>query len=85
MKDDTLGKCVRLALQTLEITAADMSPRLLRNTYARRHLHAGRTDEEVANLLGLSSHRTSVRLRQTLDPSFASPECEYESMNSEIG
>jgi len=33
------------------------------NTYARRHLHAGRTDEEVANLLGLSSHRTSVRLR----------------------
>jgi site-specific recombinase XerD len=85
MKDDTLGKYVRLALQTLEITAADMSPRLLRNTYARRHLHAGRTDEEVANLLGLSSHRTSVRLRQTLDPSFASPECEYESMDSEIG
>jgi site-specific recombinase XerD len=85
MKDDTLGKCVRLALQTLEITAADMSPRLLRNTYARRHLHAGRTDEEVANLLGLSSHRTSVRLRQTLDPSFASPDCEYDAMDSEIG
>jgi site-specific recombinase XerD len=71
MKDDTLGKCVRVALKSLNITAADMSPRLLRNTYARRHLHAGRTDEEVANLLGLSSHRTSVRLRQTLEPSFA--------------
>ena len=71
MKDDTLGKCVRIALKSLNITAADMSPRLLRNTYARRHLHAGRTDEEVANLLGLSSHRTSVRLRQTLEPSFA--------------
>lgn len=69
MKDDTLGKCVRLALESLDIKAADMSPRLLRNTYARRHLHAGRTDEEVANLLGLSSHRTTVRLRQTLEPS----------------
>ena len=71
MKDDTLGKCVRVALKSLNITAADMSPRLLRNTYARRHLHSGRTDDEVANLLGLSSHRTSVRLRQTLEPSFA--------------
>jgi site-specific recombinase XerD len=71
MKDDTLGKCVRIALESLDIKAADMSPRLLRNTYARRHLHAGRTDEEVANLLGLSSHRTTVRLRQTLEPSFS--------------
>jgi site-specific recombinase XerD len=70
MKDDTLGKCVRIALESLGISAADMSPRLLRNTYARRHLHAGRTDQEVANLLGLSSHRTTVRLRQTLAPSF---------------
>jgi len=67
MKDDTLGQCVRSALKTLNISAADMSPRLLRNTYGRRHLHAGRTNEEVSNLLGLSSHRTAVRLRQTLD------------------
>jgi site-specific recombinase XerD len=69
MKDDTLGKCVRIAMLSVNMTAADMSPRLLRNTYARRHLQAGKTDEEVANLLGLSSHRTSARLRQTLEPS----------------
>ena len=31
----------------------------------------GRPVEEAANLLGLSSHRTCVRLRQTLEPSFA--------------
>jgi site-specific recombinase XerD len=67
MKDDTLGQCVRAALKTLNISAADMSPRLLRNTYGRRHINAGHTNEEVSNLLGLSSHRTPVRLRQTLD------------------
>jgi len=67
MKDDTLGQCVRAALNTLNISAADMSPRLLRNTYGRRHINAGHTNEEVSNLLGLSSHRTAVRLRQTLD------------------
>ncbi|MGV7242050.1 tyrosine-type recombinase/integrase [Caballeronia sp. M23-90] len=68
MKDDTLGKCVRSALAKIEVTAADMSPRLLRNTYGRRHIAAGGTNEQVSNLLGLSSHRTAVRLRQTLEP-----------------
>jgi site-specific recombinase XerD len=67
MKDDTLGQCVRAALDSLNITAADMSPRLLRNTYGRRHIHDGCTNEEISNLLGLSSHRTAVRLRQTLE------------------
>ena len=67
MKDDTLCKCVRSALKPLNISAADMSPRLLRNTYGRRHLHAGRTNAEMSNLHGHSSHRTAVRLRQTLD------------------
>lgn len=67
MKDDTLGKCVRSALGKINVTAADMSPRLLRNTYGRRHIAAGGTNEQVSNLLGLSSHRTAARLRQTLD------------------
>lgn len=67
MKDDTLGQCVRALLKPLNISAPDMSPRLLRNTYGRRHINAGCTNEEVSNLLGLSSHRTAVRLRQTLD------------------
>jgi len=67
MKDDTLGKCVKSALAALGITAGDMSPRLLRNTYGRRHICAGATNEQVSNLLGLSSHRTAARLRQTID------------------
>jgi len=67
MKDDTLGKCVRSALAALDITAGDMSPRLLRNTYGRRHICAGSNNEQVSNLLGLSSHRTATRLRQTID------------------
>jgi len=67
MTDHTLGQCVRALLLTLHVTAADMSPRLLRNTYGRRHIHHGRSDEELSNLLGLSSHRTAARLRQTLD------------------
>jgi site-specific recombinase XerD len=70
MKDDTLGKCVRSALAALDITAGDMSPRLLRNTYGRRHICTGSTNEQVSNLLGLSSHRTAARLRQTVDFGF---------------
>ncbi len=66
MKDDTLGKCVRSALANLDIKAEDMSPRLLRNTYCRRHIIAGSTNEQASNLLGLSSHRTAARLRQTM-------------------
>jgi site-specific recombinase XerD len=59
VKDDTLGQCVRHALAEVDVTAADMSPRLLRNTYCRRHLRAGKTNEQVSSLLGLSSHRTN--------------------------
>ncbi|SAL88275.1 phage integrase family protein [Caballeronia arvi] len=67
MKPDTLVKCVRTALKAAGLSAADESPRLLRNTYGRRHLAAGKTNEQVSNLLGLSSHRTVTRLRFTLD------------------
>jgi site-specific recombinase XerD len=67
VKDDTLGQCVRHALAEVDVAAADMSPRLLRNTYCRRHLRAGKTNEQVSSLLGLSSHRTAVRIRQTIE------------------
>jgi len=66
MKPATLGQCVRGALHAIEAAAADESPRLLRNTYGRRHLLEGKTNEQVSNLLGLSSHRTATRLRETI-------------------
>ncbi|SAK73174.1 phage integrase family protein [Caballeronia pedi] len=68
MKPDTLVKCVRIALRRAGLSASDESPRLLRNTYGRRHIAAGGTNEQVSNLLGLSSHRTVTRLRLTLEP-----------------
>lgn len=67
MKPNTLLKCVRTALREAGLTAADESPRLLRNTYGRRQLIAGKTNKQVSSLLGLSSHRTATRLRQTLE------------------
>ena len=66
MKPATLGQCVRAALRAIGAAAADESPRLLRNTYGRRHLLEGKTNEQVSNLLGLSSHRTATRLRETI-------------------
>jgi site-specific recombinase XerD len=66
MKSATLGQCVSGALGAVGVAAADESPRLLRNTYGRRHLLQGKTNEQVSNLLGLSSHRTATRLRETI-------------------
>ncbi len=66
MKPATLGQCVRAALRLVNAAATDESPRLLRNTYGRRHLLEGKTNEQVSNLLGLSSHRTATRLRETI-------------------
>ena len=66
MQPDTMLKCVRVALRRADLSAADESPRLLRNTFGRRHILAGKTNEQVSNLMGLSSHRTATRLRQTL-------------------
>jgi hypothetical protein len=69
VKPATLGQCVRAALRLVDATATDESPRLLRNTYGRRLLLEGKTNEQVSNLLGLSSHRTAARLRETIaDP-----------------
>jgi hypothetical protein len=39
---------------------------VLRNTFARRLLAAGRTNEDTSRLLGLASQRTVTRLRATI-------------------
>ncbi|WP_250537037.1 site-specific integrase [Caballeronia sp. AZ10_KS36] len=67
MQPDTMLKCVSRALHRAGLTAADESPRLLRNTFGRRQIIAGKTNEQVSNLMGLSSHRTATRLRQTIE------------------
>ncbi|WP_459906129.1 tyrosine-type recombinase/integrase [Caballeronia sp. HLA56] len=69
MRPDTLLNCVRAALHEANLSAPDESPRLLRNTFGRRYLIAGKTNEQVSVLMGLSSHRTVTRLRQTIDDS----------------
>ncbi len=66
INDVLLGAIVRDALEAIGFSAPDMSPRVLRNTFARRHLLAGRTNEEVTGFLGLASQRTAIRLRATL-------------------
>ncbi|BAO93118.1 tyrosine-type recombinase/integrase [Caballeronia cordobensis] len=72
MQPDTMLKCVREALRSANLSAADESPRLLRNTFGRRLIIAGKTNEQVSNLMGLSSHRAAARLRQTFVPREAS-------------
>ncbi|MDR5755125.1 MULTISPECIES: site-specific integrase [unclassified Caballeronia] len=67
MQPDILLKCVRGSLRRAGLSAADESPRLLRNTFGRRKIIAGKSNEQVSNLMGLSSHRTATRLRQTVD------------------
>jgi site-specific recombinase XerD len=66
MSDMLLHKIVKPALEAIDFLAPDMSPRILRNTFARRLLLAGRTNEDVSRLLGLASQRTVVRLRATI-------------------
>jgi site-specific recombinase XerD len=66
MKAGTLGQCVQASLRAVDAAAADESPRLLRNTYGRRHLVEGKTNEQVSSRMGLCSHRTVTRLRETI-------------------
>jgi integrase len=66
INDVLLGSVVREALEAIGFRAPEMSPRVLRNTYARRQLVTGRSNEDVSRLLGLSSQRTVVRLRETI-------------------
>ncbi|MEZ2354566.1 hypothetical protein [Caballeronia sp. RCC_10] len=67
MQTDTMLKFARAALRRTGFDATDESPRLLRNTYSRRRIVAGKTNEEMNDLMGLSSHRTATRLRQTVE------------------
>ncbi|MGT2434129.1 tyrosine-type recombinase/integrase (plasmid) [Cupriavidus basilensis] len=65
--DMSLGKIVRAALETIAFEAEDMSPRILRNTYCRRQLLAGRSRDEVSKRLGLASTRTCDRIAATIE------------------
>ncbi|MFP3709294.1 site-specific integrase [Paraburkholderia sp. SIMBA_009] len=66
LSDETLWRAVRAALDAQGFEGTDRSPRVLRNTFARRLLISGRSNEEVSGLMGLASHRTVIRLRATL-------------------
>jgi len=69
MTDEMLGRIVRDELLAVDIRVPDMSPRTLRNTFARRLLLAGRSNDDVMQLLGLTSPRTVIRIRATLPSS----------------
>lgn len=64
--DMSFGRVVSAALEAIGGADAKMSPRTLRNTFGRRQLLAGRTREEVSQMLGLSSHRTCDRVAATI-------------------
>jgi len=66
VNDVLLGTVVKDALEAIGFVAPDMSPRILRNTFARRQLLSGRSNEDTTAMLGLVSQRTVVRLRATI-------------------
>ena len=69
MTDEMLGRIVRDELLAIDVRLPDMSPRTLRNTFARRLLLAGRSNDDVMQMMGLSSQRTVIRIRATLPSS----------------
>ncbi|KVN06850.1 tyrosine-type recombinase/integrase [Burkholderia diffusa] len=66
MTDEMLGRIVRDELVAVDIRVPDMSPRTLRNTFARRQLIAGRSNDDVMQMLGLASQRTVIRIWETI-------------------
>jgi site-specific recombinase XerD len=66
LSDWTMISIVKAQLEAIGFEGPEMGPRVLRNTYARRKLLEGRTDEDVSALLGLVSLRTVHRIRQTM-------------------
>ncbi|MEX3816618.1 tyrosine-type recombinase/integrase [Paraburkholderia sp. BR13439] len=66
INDVLLGVIVNDALEKIGFAALDMSPRILRNAFARRRLLASRSNEDTSGMLGLMSHRTVTRLRATI-------------------
>jgi site-specific recombinase XerD len=67
MDDGILYRFIKRAVRATGVTVADITPRILRNTYGRRHIASGCTNEQVSKKLGLSSQWTAARLRCTLD------------------
>ncbi|TCK33312.1 hypothetical protein B0G84_7518 [Paraburkholderia sp. BL8N3] len=72
MNDVLLGTIVKEALEGIDFVARDMSPRVLRNTFARRQLLGGRSNDDTSRMLGLVSHRTVTRLHATISEPVAS-------------
>ena len=66
LTDMYLSRMIARVFDAIGIERSGGGPRLLRNTYARRQLIAGRSDGDVASLLGLVSPRTVSRIRATL-------------------
>lgn len=66
MTDEMLGRIVREELEAVDIRVPDMSPRTLRNTFARRQLLAGRSDDDVMQMMGLATRHTLIRIRETI-------------------
>jgi integrase/recombinase XerD len=67
MNDMFMLLVVRTALQAIGFEAADMSPRVLRATYASRQLLAGRTQQDVTALLGCRTLKTAQRVHLALE------------------
>ncbi len=65
MTDEMLGRIVRDELLAIDVRLPDIRPRTPRNMFARRLLLAGRSDDDVMHLLGLTSQRTVIRIRAT--------------------
>ena len=71
MNDMFLRFVVRDALTAIGFHASDLSPRVLRNTSARRQLLDAHPHAEISAMPGLTSSRTITRNRQTLAPDAA--------------
>lgn len=66
LTDMYLGRMLARVFALTGIDHSGGNPRTLRNTYARRQMLGGRSDADVASLLGLVSPRTVTRIRATL-------------------
>ncbi|AOK06380.1 tyrosine-type recombinase/integrase [Burkholderia sp. AU28942] len=78
MNDMFLLLVVREALAAIDVHATELSPRVLRNTYARRQLLDGHSHADVTAMLGLASSRTVTRIRQTLARDAAADRAAHE-------
>ncbi|TCG02733.1 hypothetical protein BZM27_53640, partial [Paraburkholderia steynii] len=62
MNDVLLGTVVKTRFEGIGFVAPDMSPRILRNTFARRQLLSGRSNEDTSGMLGLVSRSERLRV-----------------------